>query len=166
MRRSARYAFQTILLGIVLEIFWIACVSNLKPHEMIVGIPATLLSVAFCLFTVHKLPLKFRPTLAELAEVWRLPLYAAVDLTQIVWVLLKDLAGRPAPSLFRSVPWRENAATGRATARRVLATSYTTVSPNFIVLGIDCQQGQILFHQLTEAPVPAMTQRFGAGEAR
>lgn len=166
MTRQGRCALQAVFLCVALAIFWIACVSSLHAHELIVGIPAVMLSVSFCLFAVRTLPIKFRPALAELAQIWRLPWSVIEDVVQVVAVLLADLAGRRAPSLFRSTPWRENANTGEATARRTLAIAYTTVSPNFIVIGIDCEQGQMLFHQLRASKVPPLLERLGAGDDR
>ncbi|HEX3661450.1 MAG TPA: hypothetical protein VHU89_08455 [Acidobacteriaceae bacterium] len=166
MKRYGRYAFQAILLAVVLDAFWIVCVAGFHSHELMVGLAATLLSVAFCLFTVRKLPLKFRPTLSEMAEIWRLPFNATVDVALVTWVLLQDLAGKRAPSLFRSTPWLQNADTGRGTARRVLATAYATVSPNLLVIGVDRERGQMLFHQIQADSVPRIIQRLGAGGAQ
>lgn len=166
MSVPVRFALYALLLGVALDLFWTACVASFSAHELIIGIPATVLSAAFCLFVVHKLELRFRPGLADLAEIWRLPWYVTLDVAQVVWMLLLDLAGQRAPSLFRSVPWRENQNSGRGTARRVLAIAYTTVSPNMIVVGIDCEHGQMLFHQVLATKVPRMTQRLGAGGGR
>lgn len=166
MSVPVRFTVYALLLGVALDIFWTACVASFSAHELIVGIPATFLSVAFCLFTVYKVDVRFRPTLGELAEIWRLPWYTTLDVAQVVWVLMQDLAGKRAPSLFRSAPWCETAETGHGTARRVLATAYTTVSPNFIVVGIDRERGQMLFHQLRATKVPLLAQNLGAGDGR
>lgn len=165
MTRRPRSAFQAILLTVALSIFWIASVASLRLHELLIGIPAVLISVAFCLFTVRTLPLRFRPTLAELAEIRSLPWYVALDVAEVVAVLFRSFTGAHIPSLFRSVPWRKNAESARATAARVLATAYTTVSPNCIVIGIDRDRRQVLFHQLRRAPLPPATRRLGAGDA-
>lgn len=166
MSTPVRFALYALMLAVALDVFWTACVASFSAHELIIGIPATALSVAFCLFVVHKLELRFRPSLADLAEIWRLPWYVTVDVAQVVWVLLQDLAGKRAPSLFRATPWRVNEDSGRGTARRVLAIAYTTVSPNLIVVGIDCEHGQLLFHQLVASKVPVMTRNLGAGDGR
>jgi multisubunit Na+/H+ antiporter MnhE subunit len=166
MARWVRHTLQAVLLGIALEIFWIACAGSLHAHELIVGIPSVLLSAGFCLFAVRTLPISFRPSVAELAQVWRIPWSVVKDVALVVAVLAEDLAGRRAPSLFRSAPWWENAATGEDTARRTLAIAYTTVSPNFVVIGIDCGQGQVFFHQLRADEVPRLLRRLGAGDGR
>lgn len=166
MNNATRYAGQAILLCVALSIFWIACVASFRPHELYVGIPSVALSVAFCLFTVRSLPLQFRPSFSDLIQAWRLPWYVVVDVVQIVLVLACDFAGRPAPSHFISVPWGPTMNNGTDTAKRSLAVACTTISPNVIVIGVDCGQGQMLLHQLRASPVPLMTRRLGAGGGR
>jgi multisubunit Na+/H+ antiporter MnhE subunit len=157
---------RAFVLTVALAVFWVACVSTVRSHELLVGLGAVLLSVGSCLFVIRTLPLQFCPTLGEIAQIWRLPAYVAVDLIQITLVLILDLAGRRAPSLFRSAPWGPVRNDCRDTAKRVLAVSFTTVSPNCIVVGIDCGRGQMLFHQLKKSPVSAMTRNLGAGAER
>jgi hypothetical protein len=163
MTKQSRSVAQAMVLTVALAVFWVACVATVRSHEMIVGLGAVLLSVLSCLYVVRTLPLQFRPTLGEVAQIWRLPVYIVVDLLQITWVLILDCAGRPAPSLFRSAPWGPVENNGRDTAKRALAVSYSTVSPNCIVVGIDCGRGQILFHNLKKSPIPKMMRNLGAG---
>ncbi|MGB9029530.1 MAG: hypothetical protein WCC27_05365 [Acidobacteriaceae bacterium] len=158
-----RRVAQVLILSVMLAIFWLACVADLNPHDMILGAPAVILSVAFSFFTIRSLPIRFRPLLNDLFQVWRLPWYIFSDLAQISWVLMKDFTGQPAASLFRSVPWGPVADNGMDTAKRTLAVAYTTAAPNFMVVGIDAQRGQMLFHQVQKSRVPIMTQRLGAG---
>ncbi len=154
---------QAVVLTVALAIFWVACVSTVHLHELMVGLIAVLLAVSSCLYVVRTLPLRFRPTLREIAQIWRLPACVVIDLIQITGVLFVDLAGRRAPSLFRSARWGPVANDGRDTAKRALAVAYTTVSPNCIVVGIDCGRGQILFHQLKKSPLSAIMRNLGAG---
>lgn len=166
MTTATRNAAQTILLLVALAVFWLACVANLTKDDMIVGAGAVALSVAFCFFVVRTLPLHFRPTLRDLLELWRLPADVAIDVVQITLVLVRDLLGNPAPSLFRATSWNSVDHDGRSVARRTLAIAGTTISPNFIVVGIDSERRQMLFHQVKDSPVPRMTQRLGAGAGR
>lgn len=153
---------QALIQIVTLAGFWIACISDLQPHDLLLGIGAVALSVAFCLFTIGTLPLQFRPTLAEILPAIRIPWYVAIDLFLITFVLLRDLIGRRAPSLFRSVPWRHVENNGADTAKRVLAIAYTTVSPNCVVIGVDCERGQFLFHELHADSLPSYTRELGA----
>jgi multisubunit Na+/H+ antiporter MnhE subunit len=153
---------QAFALAVALAVFWLACVATVRPHELLVGVGAVLLSVSSCLFVVRTLPLQFRPTLKEIAQIWRVPAAIVIDVFRITQVLILDFAGRRAPSLFRSAPWGPVENTARDTAKRALAVSYTTLSPNCIVVGIDCRRRQILFHQLEKSPVSKMTRNLGA----
>jgi len=154
---------QFLGLCIALMLFWIACVASLQTHELLLGIPSALLSTWFSFYAIRRLPLRFRPTLENLLEAWRLPGYVAKDLIIVLGVLARDVAGSPAPSLLRSTAWRANSSSPRDLARRALAVTYATVSPNCVVVGIDREQGQMLFHQLRASPVSVMTRRLGAG---
>jgi len=166
MKTASRKAAQSIFLCVALSVFWIACVATFHVHEMLVGAGAVTLALGFSIFVVRTLPLHFRPTLRDLLELWRLPAYMAIDVAQVTLVLAKDLLGKAAPSLFRATPWAPVGEDGQSVAKRTLAIAGTTVSPNFIVIGIDCKRRQLLFHQLKDTPVPVMTQRLGAGAGR
>ena len=166
MTESARKASQVTFLSMALMVFWVACVANFHLHEMLLGLPAVLGATAFSFFAIRKLPIRFRPAMRDVAEIVRLPANVAVDLALVLWVLLLDLMGRRAPGLFRSSAWRANSDDPRDLARRALAVAYTTVSPNCVVVGIDRDRRQILFHQLKKDPLPEMTRRLGAGRAR
>lgn len=147
-------------------VFWIACVASLHRDELLVGAVAVVASVAFSFYAIRKLPIRFRPSLRNLAEIWRLPWSVAVDLALVLRVLAMDFAGSRAPSLFRAIRWRANSDDPRDMARRALAVAYTTVSPNCVVVGIDRKRRWMLFHQLKKSPVSEMTRRLGAGSDR
>lgn len=164
MTKARRFALQALIQIVTLALFWIACVATFHLHEMLVGLAAVALSVAFCLYVVRTLPLQFRPRLSDILPILALPWYVLVDLLLVTRVLLRDLLGRRAPSLFRSAPWRPVKNTGRDTARRVLAIACTSVSPNCIAIGIDCGRGQFLFHQIEADPLPRFTRHLGAEE--
>lgn len=153
---------QVLFLAVLLAFFWIACVNGFKFHELLLGIPAVIASVAFAFYAIRNVPIRFRPNLRDVVQVWTLPWNAAVDVAQVLWVLLRDLTGQPAGSLFRSAPWQPTQQTAHGTAQRALAVAYTTVSPNCVVIGIDCERGQIFFHQLSPSPLPQMTRKLGA----
>ncbi|HLJ75966.1 MAG TPA: hypothetical protein VKT75_01060 [Acidobacteriaceae bacterium] len=163
MSDRARMTGQVVFLTIALAVFWLAFIADLQPDDLYVGIPAVILSVAFAFFSIRRLPIRFRPTLRDLMQLWRLPWYIVSGIAEIAWVLAKDLVGKRAESLFRAAPWYPNGDDGHDIALRSLAVAYTTVAPNFIIVGIDRERGRMLFHQVSESSVPIMTQRLGAG---
>ena len=74
-----------------------------------------------------------------------------------------SIGGKRAQSLFRVSPFRAGARENpHAAARRALAVAYTTVAPNFIVLGINADGQRMLFHQIERSSVPKMTEQLGA----
>lgn len=165
MSDRVRMTGQVVFLTVVLAVFWLAFVADLRPDDMYVGIPALILSLAFAFFAIRNLPIRFRPTLRDLAQVWRLMVDVPTDVGRIFWVLLLDLAGRRAESLFRAAQWRPVEATPHATALRALAVGYTTVSPNCVVIGIDRERRRIFFHQIMDSPLSRMTRNLEAGDS-
>ncbi len=166
MTKTGRQALQALVLSLALIVFWFACVANFHAQDMILGAPSIIVAVVFSFYAIRKLPIRFRPSLTNILELWRLPAYVVIDLAQILLVLARDLAGRRASSLFRSAPWRANSDSPSDLARRALAVGYTTVSPNCVVIGIDRGRHQFFFHQLKASPIPVMTRRLGAGDLR
>jgi hypothetical protein len=78
-------------------------------------------------------------------------------------VLLRDLfTSHRADSLYRVSGFSTSKDDPRLVSRRVLATIYTTASPNSIVIGIDYKQSRLLFHQVERSAVSEMTRRLGA----
>lgn len=164
MKAATRRSAQAVVLCMVLMLFWVACAGSSEIHELLLGMAAAFLSTAFSFYAIRRLPIRFRPTFTDLLQCWRLPAYVATDVAVVLGVLARDLAGWRAPSLFRSAPWRANSKSARDLARRSLAVAYSTVSPNCVVVGIDREQGEMLFHQVKASPVPEMTRRLGAGK--
>ncbi len=95
---------------------------------------------------------------------WRIPGYLVTGTWEVIAVAAKDQLGiKRAQSLFRIVRFDAGKKDdSHATARRVLAASYTTIAPNFIVLGVNTNDRELLFHQIERSPVPAMTKDLGA----
>ena len=109
-------------------------------------------------------PAKFSPTLPELFSLWRIPGYLISGTWEIIVVAAKDWSDvAPAKSLFRIVQFKAGKEDdAHDTARRVLAVAYTTIAPNFIVLGINPREQNLLFHQIQRSSVPQMTKELGA----
>lgn len=139
-------------------------VSTLTKPELWAGlIAAAIATLASGVFGTIGL-VRFKPTFRELLEAWRIPYYAV----QGSWELFKALGNqlfteRGAESLIRAVPFAvgEND-DPHAAARRALAVTYTTLTPNFVVLGIAHKQALMLYHQVLPGEVLQMTINLGA----
>lgn len=142
---------------------WILLVAGTRLHEMIVGAVSLAAAGAFLYFVHSNSTLRLELRAADVFAGWRIPWHLVSGIYEITVVLLKDLLSiEPAGSFYRVSGFRTSYRDPRLVARRVLAIAYTTVAPNFIILGIDYQQSRMLFHQLKRSSVPKMTQELGA----
>ncbi len=141
---------------------WILFVAGVKPEEMIVGAICVLLTSAFTWYIGCRITVDIRFRIEDLVQIWRMPAYLITGTWEILSVLALDIFSiPPAESLFRAAPFEQNEGP-IAVSRRVLAVTYTTATPNFIVVGIDCETYRMLFHQLKRSDVLTMTRRLGA----
>jgi multisubunit Na+/H+ antiporter MnhE subunit len=153
------------LLGIVVLFAagWLGLVASTKSHELLVdaGVVALLTLFAVRLLRSERLTLNFR--LRDVLQCWRIPWYVLSGCWEITALLLRDLlTGKRTGSFYRACSFRISRKDPVLLARSVLAVGYTTMAPNFIVIGIDADQKQMLFHQLERSSVPRMSQRLGA----
>jgi multisubunit Na+/H+ antiporter MnhE subunit len=138
-------------------------VSTLTKPELFVGILVTFIAtLAAGAFGTIGL-VRFKPTLRELIQAWRLPYYAV----QGSWELFKALGQQlftkdGAESLIRSVPFEVGDEDAHSAGRRALAVTYTTLTPNFVVLGIAHKQALMIYHQVLAGEVLQMTVNLGA----
>jgi hypothetical protein len=169
MRESKANGLRTISGGvlalsvIVMAAEWILLVAGTKRDEMIVGALCVIAAGLFLQFVYRAEDQKLDIRLKDLATCWRIPWYILNDAWQITLVLLKDLLGiQRASSFYRVCGFKTAKYDPLLTARRVLATVFTTVTPNSIVIGIDYEQSRMLFHQLVRSRVARTTQELGA----
>lgn len=148
---------------LLMAALWIVMVGGTSRHETWVGGAVVLLSAGFLYKTWQTETIKIDLRARDLAQGWRIPWYIANGVWEMIVILVKDLFKlTPAGSFYRVSGFRKARSGPRFAARRVLATAFTTIAPNFIVIGIDPQQDRMLFHQLERSSVPKMTQALGA----
>ncbi len=161
-KQTGREAIAVITI-VLMAAEWILLVAGTRAHEMIVGVVSVLASALFLsgVSKMSTLALDFR--LSDAAQGWRIPWYVLSDCYTITVVLLRDLfTSQRAASLYRVSGFKTSKDEPRLVARRVLATAYTTTSPNSIVIGIDFNQSRMLFHQIERRGVSKMTKSLGA----
>lgn len=143
-----------VSLGIAIIALWLLFTGSFNFHELLLGASFTILTLILTALAWRGMGVLFNPTLAQVAQLWRLPWYVLHDSIEVTVILLKDLAGiRRAGSHFRAEPFPSGS--GRHERERtVLATAGTTITPSLIVLGI--ADGHILLHQLQRSPIPRM----------
>jgi len=142
---------------------WILLVVGVKLHEMIVG-AASIAATAIFLYAVDRSETqRFDFEWSDVATAWRIPGYLISDLYQITVALLRNLFGKgKAGSFYRVYRFKTEKTSPRLVARRVLATAYTSATPNSIVIGIDYDQNLLLMHQVVCSPVTKIAQSLGA----
>jgi hypothetical protein len=131
---------------------------------LLVGIGvAAVGAIALCVVE-HAEDAHFLPRFRELLQIAYVPWRLLQGTYEIFWAALRDLlGGRKPDSAFRVVAFEAGAVLDpHDTARRVLAVAYTTMTPNFIILGINTPEKQLLFYQIERSPVPQMTKNLGA----
>jgi multisubunit Na+/H+ antiporter MnhE subunit len=99
------------------------------------------------------------------------------DLLQIHWLFWYTITGacevmqglgrqlftkRGADSFVGAVPFNMGGDTPTAAGRRCLAITYTTATPNCIVLGLEPKKKLLLYHQIIKGPIRSLTKNLGA----
>jgi len=152
-----------VLSILVMVAEWILLVAGVKRDEMIVGALSVVAAALFLQLVYRTEHQKLDIRLRDLASCWRIPGYIIGDTWVVTVVLLKDLLGiRRASSFYRVCGFKTGKYDPLLAARRVLATTFTTLTPNSIVIGIDYEQSRMLFHQLQRSSISKMTQELGA----
>ena len=140
---------------------WLLFVNTTRIHELWMAGLASALTATAC-ETVRAQPFaSFRPRLWWLIQAWREPWYIVEGCGSILWAFLKHLV-KPEPSVLREVVFDAGGSDPESAARRALTIAYTTMPPNFVVLGIDLEKNAMLVHQVSETETPIMTRNLGA----
>ncbi len=142
---------------------WILLVGGVHRDEMIVGVFSVIGSTVMLRLIAGVRQQRWQFTVHALATGWRLPGYAAQDLFVVAHALLRTLLFRAQPdSAYCVCGFKTSKHGAHDAARRVLVTTYTSATPNMIVIGVDYAQSRILFHQLVPAEVNEMMRDLGA----
>ncbi len=143
---------------------WLLFTGTFSLHELLIGVIAAVLASSGMVVVAMYYSTAFAPGVLDLFAFWRLPWYLFSGTWEVLFVAATDLLGiDPAESVFRIAPFDAGTQDDpRKTARRVLAVLYTTIAPNFIVMGINASDQKILFHQIKRSSIPKMAQQLGA----
>lgn len=147
---------------VVFSMLWAAYTATTKLHELLVGAVVVILTVLFFFHLLRTEELKLNVQLRDLAQLWPIPWYLLSGCWTITRVLFEDLSGRRAGSFYRTCGFKTSRHDPTLLSRTALAVTYTSVTPNFIVIGVDPAQSLMFFFQLKRTPVPKMTRALGA----
>lgn len=166
MQKETRFAVLFASSAPVLFVFWLVFVGTFSKWELLIGIGAAMVAAIGLGVVQHAQDAHFRPRLKDLLQIIYVPWLLLQGTYEILWVSLRDLCGgRKAVSAFRVAEFKAGElCEPHDVARRVFAVAFTTMAPNFIVLGINKRERQLLFHQIERSGIPAMTKNLGAVE--
>lgn len=161
--RSAVLRFAAVEAA-VLVACWTIFLGSFTGAEAVVGGIAVAIGTAVSTAAYAVGVARFRPRLAWLAEIWRVPWYVLDDTRAIATALItRVFFRRRGHSRMVAVPINPGGSTGRGEARRALAIGLTTLAPNSIVLDIDREERVMLVHEIEAGPVRQLTRDLGAG---
>lgn len=132
---------------------WLLFTGSFTLHELLLGAAFTILTAIITALAWRSMGVLFTPSFSQVICIWRLPWYVLHDSVSVTITLSKDLLGIRAGSHFRATAFPPPL-DKHSSARAVLATTATTMTPSIIVLGV--QENYLLFHQLQRSPIPKM----------
>jgi Na+/H+ ion antiporter subunit len=141
---------------------WAAFVSNPTLPEMLAGLAGALIGTVANALVRQKRLVSLFPRPQWLAYFVTEPWYVIDGSWQIFLALLKRLAGKESEAQFRAVEFDPGGDDDESQARRALAITYTTIPPNFVVLGIDRVKRLMLVHQVSPTGTPWIAKKVGA----
>lgn len=150
--------------ALVILLLWIGFTATWKPHELLVGLGATAVTLALFANLLRNQMLQFSFHPRDVLLIWQLPGAILKDCWILLVVLFKDLTGKErAGSFYRACGFHLSPKDPLLVGRGALAVVFTTMSPNMMVIGIDPAQSLMIFHQLQRDTIPPYARALGAG---
>lgn len=141
---------------------WMLFVSQLQRAEFVAGVAAALLGAIADGVVKSKRLAKFGPRPAWLWLFSWEPWYVLTGSAAILRALALRLMGKKSESLFRVVPFRAGGEDPESAARRALAITAISISPDTIVVGVDRKRKYMLLHLIAPKPVSRIARQLGA----
>jgi multisubunit Na+/H+ antiporter MnhE subunit len=146
LARNGAIAFAT---WVTLFAVWMLLVDSNSLPEMLVGIGASALAAAGSELVRAQRIAQVRIQPRWLRRVWRPVARVPLDVGVVMWALVLQIAGRrKRQGAFRALRFRAAGDDPESTARRALAESLGSLSPNTYVIGVDPDRHAIVVHQL------------------
>jgi len=153
-----------IISGLMYYALYLGFTDNTGFRELITGACVATVATVATLVLASAGRVHFRFRMRDVFQAWHIPWYVILGTVEVLHGLGKQVfRRRGAPSLIAAVPFdpgKHNSPTDAA--RRALAITFTTETPNSIVLGIVEEQKLLIYHQITPGKVRAMTRNLGA----
>lgn len=157
--KAGRWFAVSVMLAFIA---WLALVGNVSGQEIVLGAAGAIATSVLSAFVLRQMGIPLRIRISDAIQLLWIPWYLVDGASEILSVLFKDFAAiEKAQSLFRAVGY-ECLSGPRGFMRRALAVAGTTVTPNFIVIGIDTRRELLLFYQIQRSGIPRITKNLGA----
>ncbi len=145
-----------LLLGL-----WMAFVSNPKKDELLIGVAVALIGAVADAVVKKEGFAKFKPKFSWLMLIWWEPWYSITGTWSTLKAVAEKLMAKPSKAQFKAAKYDTTGEDDESAAKRALAVAYMTIPPNFIIVGIDKEKGEVLIHQVEPTPVPLITKKLG-----
>ncbi len=164
MKRGLKIGLLTFAEFLVLFGLWMAFVSNPKLSELWVGlVVAAIGAVADAIVKKEGLA-RFNPKLSWVLLIFWEPWYTLTGTWAVLKALVRTALGKKSEAQFTVKGYDYGGQDARSSAKRTLATTYMTIPPNFIIVGIDRRKQQVLVHQVEPTSTPLIAKKLGVHE--
>lgn len=148
----------------VLCLVWFLFVHTLRWTEAVSGIAAAALAATATEAVRGEEHPRFFPYFRWVLMFWRMPWQILRDHGLLLRHLTRIFTRRRASKgSFREFPFEARGNDPHSIARRALATLYSTLPPNTVVIGIDRKRDTLLQHQLEPSPLSEPVRVLEAG---
>jgi multisubunit Na+/H+ antiporter MnhE subunit len=162
MRRSKTILI-VVLTGAAHWVLWLAYANNVGVREIVAGFLAADISVAAVVVFAFQAKARFAFRPRDVGQAFYLIWYAFQGTWEILQALARQLfTNNGADSFIAAAPYVVAGDDAASAGCRALAVTYTTITPNFVVLGIVKEQRLLLYHQIIRGKVLKMTRNLGA----
>ena len=145
-----------------LLVLWLLFVDTLRWSEIVAGVGAAALAAVAMESVRDETHPHFLPHARWIFEFGTIPVQILHDCWLLIGKLGRMLFARDRRTgQFEGARFEARGRDAHSAARRALATFYTTLPPNTIVIGIDRARGEMLIHRLVptgEPDVPRLTE--------
>ncbi len=147
-------------------VFWLILADSTGWREMLVGGASCAVALVAVRAFLLQNRIRFAMRWRFLVEAIHVPKQLVSDTGLLLLVVLRRASGRRGRSGIMGVAFRRGGDTPPSRARRALAITSLTVTPNTLVLGIAEEEQPFLYHTMVPKPLPAFLIRLGAEPER
>lgn len=141
---------------------WLVLTDNTGPREVVIGAISSSITVAAIISFAIRTHAKYEMRGKFLREAVHLPQLLVQDLWILMEATFRQLLRKPLPAGIVAVRFKPGGNDPTSRARRALAVTYPTLTPNSLVFGILCEKEIFFFHTLIPQPLPSLLVRLGA----